>query len=272
MGFIKIPDWAARGVLHPREFAVYAALLSRADAHTRECFPSYETLAAESGVTRRQVPYALAELIDEGLVERRRSRSVNRYRVVPFADDRPTGYRSRFERGERVAQRDRVREPHSVDDEQDVRVREPHSAEGGSRTPQSAGAALEPDPVELDPVEPLSVQRSAPHAENAVGIAAIDEFDRVWSVWPKKASKKTARAKFTAAAKHHPRGAVGLADDATAHALAYVQHNHPVQFVPMLSTWLNGDRWDDPLPGPRGRTSGVEQNASVLARYAGGDA
>ncbi len=113
------------------------------------------------------------------------------------------------------------------------------------------------------------------HVADDDAVSGVDathpEFDRVWSVWPKKASKKTARAKFTAAAKRHPRGALGLAEDAAAHAHAYVQHAHPVQYVPMLSTWLNGDRWDDPLPGPRARTSGVEQNASVLARYAGGD-
>lgn len=155
MGFIMIPDWAARGVLHPREFAVYAALLSRADAVTRECYPSYETLSAEAGVTRRQVPYALAELIDEHLLRARRSRSVNRYTVLRFPDARPDGYRSRFERGERLAQRSRVREPHSVDGEQHDTVREPHSAEGGSRTSQSAGDALEPNPVEPAPVEPL---------------------------------------------------------------------------------------------------------------------
>lgn len=154
MGFIQIPDWAARGVLHPREFAVYAALLSRADAKTGECFPSYETLAAESGVTRRQVPYALAELTDEGIVRARRSRSVNRYTVLRFDDDRPTGYRSRFERGERLAERSRVREPHSLDDEQHNRVRETHSAQCGTRTPQSAGDALEPYPGEPDPEEP----------------------------------------------------------------------------------------------------------------------
>lgn len=163
MGFIMIPDWAARGVLHPREFAVYAALLSRADARTGECYPSYETLAAESGVTRRQVPYALAELTDEALVRMRRSRSVNRYTVLRFDDERPAGYRSRFERGERMAERSRVREPHSLDEEKHDRVREPHSAQGGSRTPQSAGDALEPDPVEPDPVEPSRVHRDATH-------------------------------------------------------------------------------------------------------------
>ncbi len=182
MGFIMIPDWAARGVLHPREFAVYAALLSRADSVTRECYPSYETLSAESGVTRRQVPYALSELIDESLLRSRRSRSVNRYTVLRFPDDRPAGYRSRFERGERLAQRSRVREPHSVDDEQHDGVREPHSAEGGRRTPQSAGDALEPDPVELDPVEPSRAQRDASRADDADDVVSAIESGETFNV------------------------------------------------------------------------------------------
>lgn len=176
MGFIMIPDWAARGVLHPREFAVYAALLSRADARTGECFPSYDTLASESGVTRRQVPYALAELTDEGLVRTQRSRSVNRYTVRRFADERPSDYRSRFERGERLAERSRVRQPHSPDDEQHDTVREPHSAECAIHPPQSARDALEPYPVEPDPDELSRVHRVATHdeADDLVDVSAID--------------------------------------------------------------------------------------------------
>ncbi|APZ34779.1 hypothetical protein BOH66_11385 [Microbacterium aurum] len=163
-------------MLHPREFAVYAALLSRADARTRECYPSYGTLASDSGVARRQVGFALAELIDEGLVSKRLGRSVNRYIVERFADVRPEGFRSRFERGDRLAVRATVRETHSApsDDVDTVRetrsegpdtVRETPSAECAISTPQSARDALEPYPVEPDPEEPSRVHRDATHAE-----------------------------------------------------------------------------------------------------------
>ena len=181
MGFIKIPDWAARGVLHPREFAVYAALLSRADARTGECYPSYETISRESGVTRRQVPFALAELVDETLLRARHGRSVNRYTVRRFADDRPEGYRSRFESGLRLAVRGKsdsvtVRETHSQMERDDLTVRETHSAQCATRTPDSARDALEPDPVEPDPVEPSRVHRDATHdeADDLVDVTAID--------------------------------------------------------------------------------------------------
>ena len=118
-----------------------------------------------------------------------------------------------------------------------------------------------------------SIDISAIENRDAPSVPAVDTdnlFERVWALWPKKTSKKVAAAKFALAARRHPRGLRGLADDVAAHARAYQQHAHPVQYVPMLSTWLNADRWDDPLPGPRGRGTAVDQNASVLGRYVGG--
>lgn len=116
---------------------------------------------------------------------------------------------------------------------------------------------------------------SVTEGRNAPSVVVLDVdgiFDRVWALWPKKTSRKAAAAKFALAAQRHPRGLHGLADDIAAHAHAYEQHAHPVQYVPMLATWLNGDRWADPLPGPR-TTSATDQNASVLSRYVdGGDA
>lgn len=112
---------------------------------------------------------------------------------------------------------------------------------------------------------------SAIENSDAPSVVVVDTdsvFERVWVLWPKKTSKKVAAAKFALVARRHPRGLHGLADEIAAHARAYEQHGHPPQFVPMLSTWLNGERWNDPLPGPRGAASAVDQNASVLSRYA----
>lgn len=54
-------------------------------------------------------------------------------------------------------------------------------------------------------------------------------------------------------------------------ALLIEFHQHPAQYVPMLSTWLNGDRWDDPLPRPRARGAQVDHNAAIFARYLGSE-
>lgn len=116
-----------------------------------------------------------------------------------------------------------------------------------------------------------SIDISAIENRDVASVVIVDTdnvFERVWALWPKKTSKKVAAAKFTLAARRHPRGLHGLADDVAAHARAYQQHAHPVQYVPMLSTWLHADRWEDPLPGPRGHGSTLYQNASVLRRYA----
>lgn len=125
--------------------------------------------------------------------------------------------------------------------------------------------ARDAEVVEAEIVE--SPGSSPGHVEAGV-VVDDDAFDRVWAMWPRKQAKKVARLKFAAAAKRHPRGEQGLVADAVDHARAYVQHGHPVQFVLMLSTWLNDDRWEDDLPGPRHeRTSLADRNADVLARY-----
>lgn len=124
-------------------------------------------------------------------------------------------------------------------------------------------------PVPSRPVHDSSNDESQKREADALDVVVDSTFDQVWAHWPKKTSKKTAQAKFELAARRHPRGIRGLAADIVEHARAYERFEHPVEYVPMLSTWLNGDRWDDPLPGPRGGTpSQNTQNASVLARYA----
>lgn len=110
---------------------------------------------------------------------------------------------------------------------------------------------------------------SAIESRDALGATVLDIdglFDRVWAEWPKKTSRKVARAKFEIATRRHPRGLDGLVDDVIAHGHAYRAHT-PVDFVPMLSTWLNNERWDDPLASPRGGDTIVDRNAAVFARY-----
>lgn len=121
-------------------------------------------------------------------------------------------------------------------------------------------------PVPSRPVPDSSNDES----QNALDVVVDSTFDQVWAQWPRKQSKKAAQAKFALAAKRHEGGARGLAADIVEHARAYVRFDHPVEFVPMLSTWLNGDRWTDTLPGPRSSASTPQrdQNAAVLSRYA----
>lgn len=68
-------------------------------------------------------------------------------------------------------------------------------------------------------------------------------FEALWAVWPRKDSRKPAlRAwqKLTSTQKSAHLPAI------VAHANAYRQ-NTPPKYIPMLSTFLNQERWDDPL-------------------------
>lgn len=169
-GFIKIPNWAVRGVLHPREFAVYAVLLSHANVR-RESYPMHETIAKEACLNLRQVPDAIAELVDEGLIERRRRQRSNLYLVNRFADERPEGYRSRFERGERVARR--LAEPKSADRELTPRQSANHeltsrqSANRRTVSPRTDVVSVEEEQLEEEPEKKNThAQRFAPRADD----------------------------------------------------------------------------------------------------------
>lgn len=144
------------------------------------------------------------------------------------------------------------------------RQRASRAKRGGNVTRDSQGESSSPVPSR--PVHDSSNDES----QNALDVVVDSTFDQVWAQWPRKQSKKAAQAKFALAAKRHVGGARGLAADVVEHARAYVRFDHPVEFVPMLSTWLNGDRWSDPLPGPRSSVSTPQrdQNAAVLSRYA----
>ena len=76
--------------------------------------------------------------------------------------------------------------------------------------------------------------------------AALDElFEVAWGHWPKKTKKAAALAKFKLAARS--QDAEQLCDTITAFGDAY-ESATTVQFTPGLDVWLNGKRWDEPLP------------------------
>lgn len=76
-----------------------------------------------------------------------------------------------------------------------------------------------------------------------------DAFEALWKAWPNKSGKKAARTawrRITTGEKHR------IVVPTVAHANAHRQHTPP-QYIPMLSTFLNGERWSDPLAVSRER-------------------
>lgn len=98
-------------------------------------------------------------------------------------------------------------------------------------------------------------------------------FDDFWSVWPRKDARKTAEAAWSKAIKRAP--AQLIVDAARAYASS--PYRPEKKFVPYGASWLNQDRWTDPLPEPStdapGRTSpdgrfleGMDRGARLAAR------
>lgn len=56
--------------LGPHGLAVYMALATHVDGETQSCFPSYQTLARETGMSRRAVMRAMAKLCELKLISK----------------------------------------------------------------------------------------------------------------------------------------------------------------------------------------------------------
>jgi len=68
-------------------------------------------------------------------------------------------------------------------------------------------------------------------------------FDDLWKMYPKKVGKGQARKAFTAALRKVDHDKIHLA------LIEYVRSTQgdDKKYLPHLSTWLNGERWDDEL-------------------------
>lgn len=118
------------------------------------------------------------------------------------------------------------------------------------------------------PTPPVSVadQNNNPEKEprNTPPTPSDDEqFDTlVWQHWPNKNGKAAARKKWRTAVAAYRKSpeyvaslagqGESLADVVRKFGAAY-RATTPPKFIPMLATWLNGERWSDPLPTDRGK-------------------
>jgi hypothetical protein len=67
-----------------------------------------------------------------------------------------------------------------------------------------------------------------------------ERFDEFWNLYPKKLSKAQALKAWKLAIKRKPD--TEIIEAAKAYSLGKLPD---VQFIPLASTWLNNDRWDD---------------------------
>lgn len=134
-------------------------------------------------------------------------------------------------------------------------VGEQHGVEGNYDRAMSYRVNLSP----IGPAGPMDsphrddvhrpYRADVPLSKDIEDIRAFDEepdalFDLLWDAWPNKKGRKPAAAKwakFSAAKRRQVKPLL------LAHAEAHGKYT-PLRYVPMLSTWLNQERWSDPVP------------------------
>lgn len=100
----------------------------------------------------------------------------------------------------------------------------------GTREPEGTGSNTPPTPPQID-----------------------ERFDEIWGRWPQKSAKKAARLAWARVCKSRSEDEISeIRHLLVSHGDAF-RRNTPPQFIPMLATFLNGERWTDPYAVPRDR-------------------
>lgn len=98
-------------------------------------------------------------------------------------------------------------------------------------------------------------------SDTSADVVVADLFDEFWGWYPRKTAKAAARKAWAKAVTKIP------AIDLCAAAAAYrgAPGLPEPQFIPHAATWLNGERWNDPLPAaPASKLSAFEQNVARM--------
>lgn len=175
-------------------------------------FPSQVTIAEECGLSDRTVRKMLGALEERGVIERRRRTTKGKKRVTDGYTLHPNG---------------------PADLAEDF--------SGGSDLPETEPASTGNNEqcVPLIEIDKEEIDKD---------LSARDLFDDFWAIWPRKESKKNAQDAWARAIKKERETVIYAA------AVAYAEspYRPEKRFVPHAATWLNGERWTDPLPEPRG--------------------
>jgi DNA-binding Lrp family transcriptional regulator len=232
-GFAPIPTWMLRDkTVSRRACLVYASLSSRSGLGA--IFPSQSTIAEEAGVSERTVRSALSELEQLGVVERisRRGREGRATGMTNAYVLRPNG---RFE------------EP------ADIAARSKGPAKGPATSDKGTGNEL----------QPLLYKAEIEEAE----IEAESRLDSLWNLWPasRRSTRKVVERSLLSALKVADWRTI--VDAAERHARVWASWPAAeIQYVPLLSTWLNQERWTAAPPMPRGvRLSTVDAGRAADA-------
>ncbi len=207
-----------------------------ANADGTDARPSQKRSAAETGLCPRAIQKSLRRLVDEGFLIKVAKASPKRGLAAVYRVDL-----------ERLAEHDpREGAP---------RLGEPRSHEPRSREPRSINRRTRFAPPVQDPsIEKKVCARARPDVVGT-GDDVVGEFERWWSIYPKKVGRGQALRAYTAALKK-----------VTASALLEALQRHlpvmeatPRRFVKNPATWLNGECWGDEFETAPSAAAGARQ-------------
>lgn len=242
MGF-KTVEWAytVEGLSGPQK-ATLVALSFCLNERSGKCCPSQQTLASMTSLSNSTVGRALDGLADLGVIGRERRTDKRGYRTSDnFAIH--TTYTSESQVGAEPTRQSA------------------YLAESNGLT-----VTLQPPTRHSDTA--ISEQEEEQEKEQEVTLfePTAPTFSEFWMVWPKKVSRPQAEKAWGRAIKRADPEVIYSA------ATAYARNPHlpDKQFIPHPATWLNGDRWNDELPGPRSdqRLTPGERNLAYVHRLA----
>ena len=224
MGF-KDAAWAYTLTLPMAQKVVLVAICHRTDDSSHSTIAGQQTIATMLGCSVEKVRRAIGILESSGILNREQRHGAGGYRTSDQTIVNTT-YRAESLPGETPAGRNTRRENN---------VHLPD--ESSSPTPQILGA-----------VDVIQIDQSEGHSDvNAIELIPTRSFAEFWIIWPRKDSKKSAAAAWARA--------ITRCDSETIHEAArqyrFNPHIPAKQFIPHAATWLNGDRWQDPLAEAR---------------------
>jgi hypothetical protein len=215
--FSIVPAWLLDSGLSDKAVRLYAVLAGYADAETGQAYPGRKLLSKRLACSMKTIDRAVSELIEAGAVKKQQRIKDGHYQSSLYT----------------VVRIDPVSGKTPPSDTDDPTSRHP-------RPDLASPVSHRTITTELEPVEPKPLNNIDSH------------FDTFWAEYPRKQGKGKAREAFRTAVKN-----AGV-DAVIAGAVRYASDpNLPdPQFIPLPTTWLNQERWDDgPLPLNRKMTN-----------------
>lgn len=224
-----------RRVGSPTVKAVLMYMSDRAADDGSGIWTSKTTMAADLEMSKRTVQNAIAELISRGLISEAGSRKCERGFTVDYTINLEAIERLESTRKEDVAR-----------GAGDSPVQEIHPKGCRRFTPTGAGDSPKPS---LEPsLEPSNTREAAPALFSDLPKRdEVDRFPEFWAAYP-KCQRKVDRPKALALFNRITAGKHGVIAKTDAGTIIdglrrYAATNPDPAYIPLPTTWLNGERW-----------------------------